>query len=163
MFKRFLLLAVATMLFAFQTFVTSVSAIELDVATRTVKLNPEGETATLNLKQVNKGRKLFASTCAQCHAGGVTKTDFNVSLGPVDLAGATPARDNVVALVDYMHHPTTYDGETEIAELHPSMDSADIFTEMKNLSEDDMYNIAGHILMQPKIMGEQWGGGKTVR
>ena len=73
------------------------------------------------------------------------------------------ARDNVVALVDYMHHPTTYDGETEIAELHPSMDSADIFTEMKNLSEDDMYNIAGHILMQPKIMGEQWGGGKTVR
>jgi len=163
MFKRFLLLAVATMLFAFQTLVTSASALELDAATRTVKLNPEGETATLNLKQVNKGRKLFASTCAQCHAGGVTKTDFNVSLGPVDLSGATPARDNVVALVDYMHHPTTYDGETEIAELHPSMDSADIFTEMKNLSEDDMYNIAGHILMQPKIMGEQWGGGKTVR
>jgi photosystem II cytochrome c550 len=163
MFKRFLLLAVATMLFAFQTIVTSASAIELDAATRTVKLNPEGETATLNLKQVNQGRKLFASTCAQCHASGVTKTDFNVSLGPVDLSGATPARDNVVALVDYMHHPTTYDGETEIAELHPSMDSADIFTEMKNLSEDDMYNIAGHILMQPKIMGEQWGGGKTVR
>ena len=163
MFKRFLLLAVATMLFAFQTLVTSASAIELDAATRTVKLNAGGETATLNLKQVNQGRKLFGSTCAQCHAGGVTKTDFNVSLGPVDLSGATPARDNVVALVDYMHHPTTYDGETEIAELHPSMDSADIFTEMKNLSEDDMYNIAGHILMQPKIMGEQWGGGKTVR
>ncbi|MCY7335978.1 MAG: cytochrome c-550 [Chamaesiphon sp.] len=163
MFKRFLLLAVATMLFAFQTLVTSASAIELDAATRTVKLNPEGETATLNLKQVNQGRKLFASTCAQCHAGGITKTDFNVSLGPVDLSGATPARDNVVALIDYMHHPTTYDGETEIAELHPSMDSADIFTEMKNLSEDDLYNIAGHILMQPKIMGEQWGGGKTVR
>ena len=151
------------MLFAFQTLVTSASAIELDAATRTVKLNAGGETATLNLKQVNQGRKLFGSTCAQCHAGGVTKTDFNVSLGPVDLSGATPARDNVVALVDYMHHPTTYDGETEIAELHPSMDSADIFTEMKNLSEDDMYNIAGHILMQPKIMGEQWGGGKTVR
>ena len=62
-----------------------------------------------------------------------------------------------------MHHPTTYDGETPIAELHPSMDSADIFTEMKNLSEKDMYAIAGHILMQPKILGEQWGGGKTVR
>jgi photosystem II cytochrome c550 len=26
-----------------------------------------------------------------------------------------------------------------------------------------MYAIAGHILMQPKILGEQWGGGKTVR
>jgi photosystem II cytochrome c550 len=163
MFKRFLLLAVATILFAFQTLVTSANAIELDAATRTVKLNAQGETATLNLKQVNKGRQLFASTCAQCHAGGVTKTDFNVGLSPVDLSGATPARDNVVALVDYMHHPTTYDGETPIAELHPSMDSADIFTEMKNLSEDDMYTIAGHILMQPKIVGEQWGGGKTVR
>jgi photosystem II cytochrome c550 len=163
MFKRFLLLAVATILFAFQTLVTSANAIELDAATRTVQLNSQGETATLNLKQVNQGRKLFASTCAQCHAGGVTKTDFNVGLSPVDLSGATPARDNIVSLVDYMHHPTTYDGETPIAELHPSMDSADIFTEMKNLSEDDMYAIAGHILMQPKIMGEQWGGGKTVR
>ena len=163
MFKRFLLLAVATILFAFQTLVTSANAIELDAATRTVQLNAQGETATLNLKQVNQGRKLFASTCAQCHAGGVTKTDFNVGLSPVDLSGATPARDNIVSLVDYMHHPTTYDGETLIAELHPSMDSADIFTEMKNLSEDDMYAIAGHILMQPKIMGEQWGGGKTVR
>ena len=163
MFKRFLLLAVATILFAFQTLVTSANAIELDVATRTVKLNAQGETVTLNLKQVSQGRKLFGSTCAQCHAGGVTKTDFNIGLSPVDLAGATPARDNIVALVDYMHHPTTYDGETPIAELHPSMDSADIFTEMKNLSEDDMYAIAGHILMQPKIVGEQWGGGKTVR
>jgi photosystem II cytochrome c550 len=163
MLKRCLLLAVATILFAFQTFVTSASAFELDAATRTVKLNAQGETATLSLKQATLGKQLFASTCAQCHAGGVTKTDFNVSLGPVDLAGATPARDNIIAMVDYMKHPTTYDGETAIAELHPSKDSADIFTEMKNLSNDDMYTIAGHILMQPKIVGEQWGGGKTVR
>jgi photosystem II cytochrome c550 len=34
---------------------------------------------------------------------------------------------------------------------------------MKNLSESDLTAIAGHILMQPKIMGDQWGGGKTVR
>jgi photosystem II cytochrome c550 len=163
MLKRCLLLAVATILFAFQTFVTSASAFELDAATRTVKLNAQGETATLSLKQTALGKQLFASTCAQCHAGGVTKTDFNVGLSPVDLAGATPPRDNIVAMVDYMKHPTTYDGETAIAELHPSKDSADIFTEMKNLSNDDMYTIAGHILMQPKIVGEQWGGGKTVR
>jgi photosystem II cytochrome c550 len=163
MLKRCLLLAVATILFVFQTFVTDASAFELDAATRTVKLNAQGETATLSLKQATLGKQLFASTCAQCHAGGVTKTDFNVSLGPVDLAGATPPRDNIVAMVDYMKHPTTYDGETAIAELHPSKDSADIFTEMKNLSNDDMYTIAGHILMQPKIVGEQWGGGKTVR
>jgi photosystem II cytochrome c550 len=161
--KRFLILAIATLSFAFQSFVPMASAVELDATIRTVPLNPEGETVTMSMKQVITGRKLFSSTCAQCHAGGVTKTDFNVGLSPVDLAGATPPRDNVNALVDYMKHPTTYDGETSIAELHPALESADIFTEMKNLSDSDLTAIAGHILMQPKIMGEQWGGGKTVR
>jgi photosystem II cytochrome c550 len=163
MLKQFLLLAVATVIFAFQTLVTSASAVELDAATRTVRLNEAGETVTLSMKQTSQGRQLFGATCAQCHAGGVTKTDFNVGLSPRDLGGATPPRDNIINMVDYMKHPTTYDGETPIPELHPSKDSADIFTEMKNLSDDDMYNIAGHILMQPKILGEQWGGGKTVR
>jgi photosystem II cytochrome c550 len=161
--KRFLILTVATLMFAFQSLVPTASAVELDASIRTVPLNAEGETVTMNMKQVVTGRQLFSSTCAQCHAGGVTKTDFNVGLSPVDLAGATPARDNVNALVDYLKHPTTYDGETSIAELHPSLESADIFTEMKNLSDGDLTAIAGHILMQPKIMGEQWGGGKTVR
>ena len=35
-----------------------VNAIELDAATRTVKLNAQGETATLSLKQVSQGRQL---------------------------------------------------------------------------------------------------------
>ena len=163
MLKRFVWLAVATVFFAFQMVVTSAAAIELDASTRTVKQNEQGENVTLSLKQVKEGKRLFDSTCAQCHAGGTTKTDFNVGLGPQDLAGATPPRDNVVALVDYMQHPTTYDGETNIAEVHPSIESADVFTEMKNLSEDDLVAIAGHILMQPKIVGEKWGGGKAVR
>ena len=163
MLKRFIWLAVATVFFAFQMVVTSATAIELDASTRTVKQNEQGATVTMSLKQVKEGKRLFDSTCAQCHAGGTTKTDFNVGLGPQDLAGATPPRDNVVALVDYMQHPTTYDGETNIAEVHPSIESADVFTEMKNLSEDDLVAIAGHILMQPKIVGEKWGGGKAVR
>lgn len=163
MLKRLLLLVVATLMFAFQVITFPAQAVELDAATRTVKLNAEGDTITMSLQQVSRGRRLFSDTCAQCHAGGITKTDFNVGLSPRDLAGATPARDNVNALVDYLKHPTTYDGETSISELHPSLESADIFTEMKNLSDDDLTSIAGHILMQPKIMGEQWGGGKTVR
>jgi photosystem II cytochrome c550 len=59
-----------------------------------------------------------------------------------------------------MKNPTTYDGEEEISELHPSLKSADIFTEMRNLTEDDLVAIAGHILLQPKIVGDKWGGGK---
>jgi photosystem II cytochrome c550 len=163
MFKRFIWLAVATIFFAFQMVVTSAKAVELDANTRTVKLNDQGGNVTLNLKQLKEGKRLFNYACAQCHGGGVTKTDFNVGLGTKDLAGATPPRDNVEALVDYMQHPTTYDGETSIAEVHPSIESADIFTEMKNLSEDDLTAIAGHILVQPKILGDQWGGGKSTR
>jgi photosystem II cytochrome c550 len=163
MLKRLLLLVIATLMFAFQSVTFPAQAVELDAAIRTVVLNPEGETVTMSMKQVVTGRRLFSDTCAQCHAGGVTKTDFNVGLSPRDLSGATPARNNVNALVDYLKHPTTYDGETSISELHPATESADIFTEMKNLSDADLTAIAGHILMQPKIMGEQWGGGKTVR
>ena len=163
MLKRFIWLAVATVFFTFQMVVTSATALEMDASTRTVKLNEQGETTTLSLKQVKEGKRLFNFACAQCHAGGVTKTDFNVGLGPDDLAGATPPRDNVAALVDYMKHPTTYDGETPIAEVHPSTDSADIFTEMRNLSDDDLAAIAGHILIQPQVLGGQWGGGKAVR
>ena len=51
-----------------------------------------------------------------------------------------------------MKNPTTYDGFEEISELHPSIKSADIFAEMRNLSDDDLYAIAGHILLQPKIV-----------
>lgn len=163
MLKRLLIVVVATLMFVFQSVTLPAQAVDLDPAIRTIPLNPEGGTVTMSMKQVVKGRRLFSDTCAQCHAGGVTRTDFNVGLSPRDLSGATPPRDNVNALVDYMKHPTTYDGETSISELHPSLESADIFTEMKNLSDSDLTAIAGHILMQPKIMGDQWGGGKTVR
>ena len=161
--KRLILLVVVSLLFAFQTVIGSANAMELDAATRTVKANEAGDNVTLSLKQVAEGKKLFQYACAQCHGGGVTKTDFNVGLSPKDLAGATPPRDNIAALVDYMKNPTTYDGETEISELHPSTKSADIFTEMRNLTDDDLFEIAGHILLQPKVLGEQWGGGKSTR
>lgn len=161
--KRLILLVVASLLFVFQMAVGGATALELDAATRTVKANEAGDTVTLSLKQVAEGKKLFQFACAQCHAGGVTKTDFNVGLSPKDLGGATPPRDNIAALVDYMKNPTTYDGETEISELHPSTKSADIFTEMRNLTDDDLEVIAGHILLQPKVLGEQWGGGKSTR
>jgi photosystem II cytochrome c550 len=150
----------AAVLLAFQFFVSSAVAVELDPATRTVKLNEKGDTVVLSLKQVKEGKRLFNNACAQCHAGGITKTNQNIGLAPEDLSLATPPRDNVEGLVDYMKNPTTYDGEEEIAEVHPSTKSADIFTEMRNLTDDDLKAIAGHILLQPKIVGQKWGGGK---
>ncbi len=159
--KKAFLLTLAAFLFIFQLAVGNATAAELDAETRTVKLNPDGETVTLNLKQVVKGRRLFAAACAQCHINGITKTDPNVGLDPEALALATPARDNVEALVDYLQNPTTYDGEEEIAERHPSMKSTDIYPKMRNLSDDDLFEIAGHVLLQPKVMGDKWGSGKT--
>ncbi len=160
MLKRCLWLAVATVFFAFQTFVQSVNAAELDAKLRTVPSNDAGGTTTLSLKQVKEGKRLFQYACAQCHVGGVTKTDPNVGLDPEALDLATPPRNNIAALVDYMKVPTSYDGSTEIAEVHPSLKSKDTFPEMRNLTNDDLVAIAGHILLQPKIVGDQWGGGK---
>ena len=160
MITRLIGIFVASALLSFQLFIGSASAVELDEATRTVTLNEQGDTYVLNLEEVEVGKRLFNDTCAQCHAGGVTKTNQNVGLDPETLALATPPRDNIEGLVDYMKNPTTYDGEIEISELHPSLKSADIFKEMRNLTEEDLEAIAGHILLQPKIVGQKWGGGK---
>jgi photosystem II cytochrome c550 len=70
---------------------------------------------------------------------------------------------SIFGLVDYLHNPTTYDGAKSIAELHPSTSSADIFASMRNLTEEDLVAIAGHIMTQPRILGNQRGGGKTIR
>ncbi|WP_341527743.1 photosystem II cytochrome c-550 [Nostoc sp. UHCC 0302] len=160
MFRRLIGVVVATVLLTFQLVVGSATALELDEAIRTVPLNEQGDTVVLSLKQVKEGKRLFNYACAQCHAGGVTKTNQNVGLEPESLALATPNRNNIEGLVDYLKNPTTYDGEEEISEIHPSIKSADIFTEMRNLTDDDLEAIAGHILLQPKIVGTKWGGGK---
>lgn len=160
MFKKLIGLAVATVLLTFGLVVGSASAVELSEAVRTVPLNQNGDTTVLSLKQVQSGKRLFNYACAQCHAGGVTKTNQNLGLDTEALTGATPPRNNIEGLVDYMKNPTTYDGEEEIAELHPSIKSADIYASMRNLTEDDLVAIAGHVLLQPKIVGQQWGGGK---
>lgn len=160
MLKRYIWLAVATVFFAFQMFVGTANAAELDAATRTVPLNDKGETIVLSLKQVKEGKRLFAFACAQCHLGGGTKTDPNVGLDPETLAGANPSRNNIEALVAFMKDPMTYDGLDPIAELHPSTKSKEIFPEMRNLTDADLTAIAGHILLQPKVVGQKWGGGK---
>ena len=160
MFKKTIWLIAISLFFAFQTFTGGAIAAELDAATRTVPLNDAGGTTTLSLKQVAQGKRMFNYACGQCHVGGITKTDPNIGLDPETLSLASPARDNLESLVDYMKNPTTYDGLDSIAELHPSTQSTDIFPKMRNLTEDDLVAIAGHILLQPKVVGVKWGGGK---
>ena len=141
-------------------FITPGLAIELTESLRTVPLDDSGKTVVLTLNDAKRGKRLFNKSCAQCHNGGITKTNPNIGLELESLKLAVPARDNVESLVDYMQDPTSYDGATSISELHPSIRSADIFPSMRNLTDKDLFAIAGHILMQPKIQPEKWGGGK---
>jgi photosystem II cytochrome c550 len=134
-------------------------AIELDEATRTVALD-SSNAVILTPEQVKRGKRLFNASCGSCHTGGITKTNPNVGLDSDALALATPNRNSIAGLVDYMKNPTTYDGLESIAEVHPSIASADIFPKMRSLSEEDLFAIAGHIMISPNILSEKWGGGK---
>jgi photosystem II cytochrome c550 len=145
----------------FSIFVTTSSAIDLDEATRTVVKDSSGNTVVLTPEQVKRGKRLFNATCGACHVGGITKTNPNVGLDPEALSLATPRRDNIDSLVDYLKNPTSYDGLESIAEVHPSIKSADVYPRMRSVTDEDLYSISGHILLQPKIVTEKWGGGKT--
>ena len=131
-----------------------------DAETLTVPANPDGIDVTFSEQEINTGRKVFNTSCGTCHAGGITKTNHNVGLDPETLALATPPRDNVDALVDYMKDPTSYDGEYSIADLHPSMRSRDLYPAMRDLTDEDLELMSAYILVAPKVLGQEWGGGK---
>ena len=160
MLKKYLKLCSLILFCIFSVFITAADAIDLDEATRTVTVDSSGTTTVLSPEQVKRGKRLFNATCGACHVGGITKTNPNVGLDPEALSYATPRRDNINALVDYMKNPTTYDGLDSIAEVHPSIKSADIYPRMRSLTDEDLYSIAGHIMLSPKILSEKWGGGK---
>jgi photosystem II cytochrome c550 len=160
MFKKYSQILSVLFVCLFSIFVTTASAIDLDEATRTVVKDSAGKTVVLSAEQVKRGKRLFNATCGACHVGGMTKTNPNVGLDPEGLSLATPRRDNIDALVDYLKNPTSYDGLESIAEVHPSIKSADLYPRMRSVTDDDLYAIAGHILLSPKILTEKWGGGK---
>jgi len=160
MLKKYSIISTLLFFSVFSVFTTSALAIDLDEATRTVTADGNGKTVVLSPEQVKRGKRLFNATCGACHVGGITKTNPNVGLDPEALSLATPRRDNIAALVDFMKNPTTYDGLDSIAEVHPSIKSADIYPRMRSLTDEDLYSIAGHVMLQPRIVTEKWGGGK---
>ncbi|MDJ0634952.1 MAG: photosystem II cytochrome c-550 [Xenococcaceae cyanobacterium MO_188.B29] len=161
MLKRLLLAVVATLFFVIQFNIVSANAVELDQDIRTVKLNDAGDEVVLSLKQVKQGQRLFVNKCTYCHKSGTTKTNPNVGLGLNALANAEPPKDNIEGIVEYLKHPVTYDGEFSIEELHPNTSRADLYPMMRNLTDEDLKAVAGHILIQPEIRGTMWGGGKV--
>ena len=135
-------------------------AAQWDAETLTVNADASGTEVTFSEQEIKTGRKIFNTSCGTSHAGGITKTNHNVGLDPQTLALATPARDSVEGLVDYLKDPTSYDGEYSIADLHPSMRSRDLYPAMRDLTDEDLRLMAGYILVAPNVLGEEWGGGK---
>lgn len=160
MHRKFYLFAIFLAVSFSMFFINPAQALNLDENTRTVQLEASGKTVVLTPEQVKRGKRLFNAACAICHNGGITKTNPNIGLDPESLSLATPQRNNIESLIDYMKDPTSYDGTESIAELHPSVKSAENFPKMRNLTDDDLFTIAGHILVQPNIVSEKWGGGK---
>ncbi len=161
MLKRCIWLVAVALFFVSHLVMGDAVAAELDEAIRAVPLNAEGDTYVLSLEQITRGRRQFNYACGTCHVGGITKTNPTVGLDPDSLAGALPPRDNMEALVAYLKEPMTYDGLSDISQVHPSKKSADIFPKMRSLTEEDLVAISGHILLQPKVIGDMWGAGKT--
>lgn len=157
MLKRLILIVVTTFYFAWQFQIGAANALDIKERYRTVPLNDQGDTIVLSNEQALAGKKLFNDACAQCHFQGKTKPNPNVPLSKDALAGAEPSRDNIEGLVDYMKHPTSYDGEEDISLLHMNTEMPELWAEMRNLSEEDLKVIAGHILIQINLDPEKWG------
>ena len=104
MFKKYSQILSVVFVGLFSIFVTTASAIDLDEATRTVVKDASGKTVVLSPEQVKRGKRLFNATCGACHVGGITKTNPNVGLDPEALSLATPRRDSIDALVDYLNN-----------------------------------------------------------
>ncbi|OKH16944.1 photosystem II cytochrome c-550 [[Limnothrix rosea] IAM M-220] len=157
--KKFIFGVAAFVMLFWQLNTTVANATELREADRTVNLS-ETETVVLSDQQIAKGLRVFIDTCSQCHNTGRTKSNPNVTLGLDDLKGADPRRDNILAMVDYLKNPTSYDGEYDLLQLHPNTTRADIWSSMRNYNEEDLQNVSGYVLVQAQVLGEGWGGGK---
>ncbi len=148
------------LVFTWQLWPGAALAIDVAPAIRTITLNADGDSYTISNKQLEQGKRVFVDTCSQCHLGGRTKTNPNVTLSLGDLRGAEPPRDNLLAMVNYLQEPKTYDGELDLSELHPNTKRTDLYPEMRNLTTDDLKAVSGFILVQPNLRST-WGLGKA--
>ncbi|NEO97488.1 MAG: photosystem II cytochrome PsbV2 [Symploca sp. SIO2E9] len=78
-----------------------------------LELDEQGQTKLFDAKDITEGKELFKSNCINCHVGGKTLPYPPVSLALDKLSGATPPRDNINGIVNFLRQPMTYDGSEE--------------------------------------------------
>lgn len=114
---RCLLVALLTVL-SFFTLSTPAHAASYDYVRRYLQVtepialdaNEQGQTKQFSPQDFTEGKELFETNCLNCHVGGATLPDPTVSLALNTLAGATPPRNNINGLVEFLREPMTYDG-----------------------------------------------------
>ncbi|AGY58723.1 photosystem II cytochrome PsbV2 [Gloeobacter kilaueensis] len=106
----------------------------------------KGNLQTFTPEDIFAGKKLFESNCQNCHVGGVTTPNPKVSLALAKLQGATPPRDNIQALVQYMRNPMSYDGKEEVPNCRKAT----------YLKDDQLQNLAAFVLRAAQ-KAKGWG------
>lgn len=76
-------------------------------------IDKAGNSRLFSAEELSSGKQLFEQNCINCHVGGSTLPDPSVPLSLAKLAGATPSRDTISGLVNYLRQPMTYDGAEE--------------------------------------------------
>lgn len=71
------------------------------------------KTRLFSAADITEGKKIFENSCANCHVGGTTLPNPPISLALSVLKHATPPRDTINRLVEYMRQPMVYDGSEE--------------------------------------------------
>ncbi|MBD2203010.1 photosystem II cytochrome PsbV2 [Calothrix sp. FACHB-1219] len=113
-----------------------------------LELDEQGNTRLFSPLELSAGKKLFETNCINCHVGGATLPDPQVSLALETLKGANPRRDRLNSLVDFMRQPMTYDGIQETywcRKLSPDF-----------LSQQQVENLAAFVLTAAK-KAPGWG------
>lgn len=76
-------------------------------------LDGQGHSIEISPADLSVGKQLFENNCMNCHVGGATLPNPQVSLSLAALKQANPPRDNINNLVAYLRHPMVYDGSEE--------------------------------------------------
>ena len=113
---------------------------------------------TIVMKEVADSNNVLAYNRASCkmYVNGVKLLDKKVETKYVNNVYSATFKNNSSPL--YVNPVFTPDIVKE--SKNPYNKVADIFPRMRSLTEDDLYSIAGHILVSPRILAEKWGGGK---
>jgi len=78
-----------------------------------IQQDASGQTKAYTPQDLSEGKQFFEQNCLLCHVGGETLPNPAISLSLADLQGATPPRNNIQGIVDFLREPTAYDGSGE--------------------------------------------------